>query len=195
MCSSAIACPQVSKKTQSAGGTPTHDASAASNMFTNTVPTSRRTHSSKIRMRNSPHCSDLIERSVTTSPSSVYRGRVWTRAAPTQVCERQEFWRRTLHNGDQLDEPRSYFIAQEAVDLQRVIAVARVHRGQHIEFNPVLLHQPRGPHDFVECGLSAFVHAVEIVHFARPIDAEADQKVVFTEEFAPLVVQQRAVCL
>ena len=47
----------------------------------------------------------------------------------------------------------------------------------------------------VERGPAALVNAVHIVEFARPVDADADEKVVLFEEGRPLVVQQRAVGL
>jgi hypothetical protein len=61
---------------QTAGGAPTQEASAALNIWTKTVPTSRRTHSSKITVRKRPHASDPTERSVTVVPS-------WKRVRPS----------------------------------------------------------------------------------------------------------------
>ena len=55
--------------------TPTQDASAASNICTYTLPTSRVTHSSNTPIRKRPHCSAPTERSVTWWPSSRYSGR------------------------------------------------------------------------------------------------------------------------
>jgi len=50
-------------------GRSSHEAKAESNICTNTFPTSRPTHSSKIVARNSPQAVGSTDRSVTTSPS------------------------------------------------------------------------------------------------------------------------------
>ena len=49
-----------------AGGSPYQLASATSNIWTNTLPTSRRTHASKTPLRNAPQPSGDTERSVTS---------------------------------------------------------------------------------------------------------------------------------
>lgn len=66
---------------------------------------------------------------------------------------------------------------------------------ERVELNAVLLQQREAGHDFVECRLPAFVDAVGIVQVSRPVDAQSDEKFVFCEKFAPLVVEQRAVGL
>ena len=43
--------------------------------------------------------------------------------------------------------------------------------------------------------LSLFIDAVGIVEFGRAVDAQADEELIFDQEFAPRVVEQRAVGL
>ena len=50
-------------------------------------------------------------------------------------------------------------------------------------------------HHLVERALAALVHAVGVVHLARPVDRDPDQEVVRLEERRPLLVEQRAVRL
>ena len=53
----------------SVAGRSHHEARAASNIWTNTVPTSRTTHSSNTACRKVPHAAGSTDRSVTVSPS------------------------------------------------------------------------------------------------------------------------------
>ena len=59
----------------------------------------------------------------------------------------------------------------------------------------MFLQQLQAAHDFVERRLLAFVDAIGVVHFRGAIDGEADEEIVRGEEFAPFVVEQRAVGL
>src|SRR5674476_116175 len=75
---------------QTVGGSTAHAANAASKCCTNTRPTSRVTHSSKMAIRKRPHCSAVTERSVTVFPSwkpvSLFRSTIginWMNCAPT----------------------------------------------------------------------------------------------------------------
>ena len=52
----AVACPQVSAIVHKLPGTPIHPARVESNICTKKLPTSQRTHSSKIAHKKSPHC-------------------------------------------------------------------------------------------------------------------------------------------
>jgi hypothetical protein len=63
--------------------------SATSNVCTNTFPTSRRTHSSKIAMRKRPNCSAPTDRSVTNPPRCVYSGRSASGRSPQSRLARQ----------------------------------------------------------------------------------------------------------
>ena len=50
-------------------------------------------------------------------------------------------------------------------------------------------------HHEIEGALAASVAPIGVVQFARAVDAQADQEVVFLEEGAPVVVEQQAVGL
>ena len=54
-------------------------------------------------------------------------------------------------------------VAQEAIDLQRIVAVDPVDGGEHIVLDAVLLQQAQTAHHLVEGGPAALVHAVDIV--------------------------------
>ena len=81
----ASALPQVSLWTQSPDGAPTKLASVTSNICTKTRPTSRRTHSSKTSMRKRPHCSEPIERLVTSEPDLRVQRATLDMAAPASL--------------------------------------------------------------------------------------------------------------
>jgi len=67
--------------------------------------------------------------------------------------------------------------------------------GQDVELDVVLLEQRQPRHRAVEAGIAALVHAVGIVHPARPIETEADEEITLPQKAAPGIVQQRAVGL
>ena len=50
-------------------------------------------------------------------------------------------------------------------------------------------------HDAMEGGLAAFVDAVGVVHVCWPVQADAQQKVVFCKKLAPFVIQRHCVGL
>ena len=100
-----------------------------------------------------------------------------------------------LHDGDELHPGRAHFVAQETVDFQRVVAVDAVDGGQHIVVHTMLLQKPQPAHDLVEGWLASLVYAVHVVQRPRPIDADAQQEVVFGKEGGPFIIQQRAVGL
>ena len=70
-------------------------------------------------------------------------------------------------------------VAQEAVDFQRIVGVDAVDGGQDVVLDAMLLQQAQAAHHLVEGGRAALVHAVDVVQFARAIDADADEEVVF----------------
>ena len=151
MCSSATAFPQVSPKMHSAGAVPYQDASAASNICTKTVPTSRRTHSSKTVARNVPHASEPTERSVSSVLPSSTRSTIGMN------------W---MKRGAEL-------VAEVAVDLERRVLVRGVHRAEHVPVDAGgdELVEP-GPHPGVG-GAGLLVDAVGVVHRLGPVDADA----------------------
>ena len=86
-------------------------------------------------------------------------------------------------------------IPEEAVDLEGVVAVHRVHRAEDVELHLVLLEQPdRGDH-LVENRAAPPVSPIGVVQLAGSIQAQPDQKLLVVQELAPLVVQKDAVGL
>ena len=94
LCSSASALPQVSAKMHIEAGAPTQDASAASNICTYTLPTSRLTHSSKIADQE-PAPLLGADRAVRDQIAfeQVQRPRIAAALAPADVGERQHLRR------------------------------------------------------------------------------------------------------
>ena len=100
-----------------------------------------------------------------------------------------------FNDRDELDPFRLCLVTQEAVHLFGLVGSQVVDGHQDIVLHAVLLQHAQAAYDLVESRRSAFVDAVGVVQLARTIDADADQEVVFFEELAPLVVQQRTVGL
>jgi len=100
-----------------------------------------------------------------------------------------------LHDRDELHEPDLQFIAEEAVDLQRVVGVGGVYGAEDVEVDLVALQHLAPAHDALKGRLAALVDAVGVVQFTRPVHAEADEEVVLLEELRPVVVEQHSVGL
>ncbi len=86
-------------------------------------------------------------------------------------------------------------VSEERVHLAAVVAVDRVDRREHVPIDLVALQDVEPGDHPVEGRLAALVDAVGVVHLARTVDRDPDQEVVFLEELAPLVVEQRSVRL
>jgi len=97
--------------------------------------------------------------------------------------------------GMKLHPRRLDFVAQEAVDLERTVAVDAIDGCEDVELDAVLLQEREPAHHLVERSLAALVDAIGVVKLARPVDAQPDEKVVLFVELAPLVGQQRTVGL
>ena len=76
-----------------------------------------------------------------------------------------------------------------------MLLVGGVDGAEDIELDPMLAEKTPAPHDEVERALPLPVTSVGVVQLARPIDAEAYEKIVLLEEGAPGVVEQQAVGL
>ena len=100
-----------------------------------------------------------------------------------------------LYYGYELDEIRLDFISEKAVNLQGMICICGMNCGQDIVVHLMLSQEPGGLHHPIECRIAGFIHPVGIVKLSRPVQAKADEKVVFVEEFAPFIVKQGAVGL
>ena len=135
----------LARRCTASGAVPTQEASAASNICTNTVPTSRRTHSSKTAVRNGPHASGSTERSV-TSVAFLEAGLVVA-----------------LDDRDELDEPGAELVAEVAVHLERLILVRGVHGAQHVPVDAVGVQQLAARRTLSNVGLPLLVDAVDVV--------------------------------
>ena len=91
-----------------------------------------------------------------------------------------------LDDRDELHPVRAHLVAQEPVDLQRVVAIEPVDGGQDVVLDLVLLEQPQAAHDVIEGGLAALVDAVAVVERARPVDGDPDEVPVLGQERRPL---------
>ena len=83
-------------------------------------------------------------------------------------------------NGDELQELHA-IVAEVRVNVADVVAVVAVDGYQHIEFDPVPLEQFQPAMHGVERGTAFFVVALAVVQFGRPVDRNADEKIVRTE--------------
>jgi len=68
-------------------------------------------------------------------------------------------------------------------------------QNQGTKFNLVLLTLFNASHHPVERAGTGAVHAVGVVKFSRPINADAQQKFIVVKELAPIVIEQNAVGL
>lgn len=112
--------------------------------------------------------------------------------APTEIGDLDRLCGSVLEDGGELDSLYAQFVAKEAIDRAAVVLVSGVDRTQDIEINTVLAELAPSPHHPVEGALSA---AVGVMDLARAIDATSNQKLVFLEEGAPVVIEQDAVGL
>src|SRR5579864_1459141 len=83
--------------------------------------------------------------------------------------------RRSLHDGIELYVPHAAFF-QKAIDLERVFSHVAGDRHQHVELDSVALHAREATHDIVEARAALLVGPVQIVHLARPIQAQPYQE-------------------
>ena len=76
----------------------------------------------------------------------------------------------SLDDRDELHPVGPHLVAEEAVDLERVVAVQPVDGGQDVVLDAVLLEQSQAPHHVVERPLTALVHPVAVMQTARPVE-------------------------
>jgi len=116
------------------------------------------------------------------------------RAFP-QAGDGQALRGRALDDRDELHEAGAQLVAEEAVHLDRVVAVRGVDGAQDIDIHPVRPQElPPAPH-LVERARAALVDPIGVVHRLRAIHAEAHKKAVFLEEGAPRVIEPSPVGL
>ena len=83
--------------------------------------------------------------------------------APTQVGQRQHFRSRALNNWNELDELCFQPIAEEAVNLERMISVSVVESAKDIKFDAVFVQKFPTPHHLIKTAASALCHTIRIV--------------------------------
>ena len=123
-------------------------------------------HSSKIAIRNRPHCfrrhgavGDQI------AILQVQRARVAAALAPAVVGERQHLGGDALDDWNELDELRPDLVAQEAVDLEWMVDVAGVNgRARMLNSTPCACSNRAARMTSSKVGLAALVDAVGVVH-------------------------------
>src|SRR5262249_52046093 len=84
---------------------------------------------------------------------------------------------------------------EKFVDFQWAAGALAMHDGEGVEVHPMSLEDLQSAQHFVEGGAAALVHTIEVVEFARAVDAQADEKLFSMEEFTPGVVQEDSVGL
>ena len=76
-----------------------------------------------------------------------------------------------------------------------MVGIPAVHHRHRVPFHTMLLQQFDASHDLLERRLSAGRMAVAVVEGLWTVDGDAHEEIVFAEETAPLVVEQRAIGL
>src|SRR5580704_1008908 len=102
---------------------------------------------------------------------------------------------RTLDDGDELHPLRMQLVAKKAINRATMFLVGRVDRAQDVKVNSVFAKVCPALHHSVEGSPFAAVEPVCVVDLAGTIDAEPNQKIVFLEEGAPLVIKKDSVGL
>jgi hypothetical protein len=70
-----------------------------------------------------------------------------------------------------------------------------VQQNQGAEFDLIFLAALDASHNALERAATGMVHAVSVVEFLRPVNADAEQKLVVVKEPAPCIVEQDAIGL
>lgn len=99
-----------------------------------------------------------------------------------------------LHNGGELDVVATDAF-EEVVEVEGVVGVEVIDHRQRIPFHTVLVEQVDAPHHLAEGGAATGRAAIFVVKLLRAVDGDAHEEVVFLEEAAPLVGEQRGVGL
>src|SRR5271165_3708169 len=117
------------------------------------------------------------------------------RVAPALVGDGERLGRGPLDDRDELHPFRAELVAEKPIDPPPVLLVGGVDGAKDVELDAVLAQKTPAAHHEVEGALPLPVAPVGVVQLARPVDAEAHQKIVLLEEGAPGVVEQEPVGL
>lgn len=115
--------------------------------------------------------------------------------APALVSDGQRLQGCSLDDGDELHVLRSQLIAEEVIDLQRVVGIGGVHRAQDVHIDAVLLQKMPAAHHLLKAAGAALVDPVGIVQGLRAVHAQPNQEIVLFEEGCQFVINFRAVGL
>ncbi len=115
--------------------------------------------------------------------------------APSLVGDVDGLGSGALDNGDELDVLGAELVAEEVIDLERVVLVAGMDGTEDVDVHLVLAEDVPATHDFVEAAGALLGDAEGVVHFPRAVDAQSHEVVVLLEERGPLVVDEGAVGL
>jgi hypothetical protein len=115
--------------------------------------------------------------------------------APAQIGDVDRLFGGALNDRDELHPLRAHLITKETIDRAAMFLVGGVDRAEYVEFDSVLAQVLPALHHLVESTFLRAVQPVSVVEFAWPVDAQANQKVVFLKEGAPLIIEKDAVGL
>ncbi len=100
----------------------------------------------------------------------------------------------TLHNRGKL-YIMTPEILEKVVELKRIIGIVVIDDSHGVPFHTVFLEQTYTFHHIQERGTSSAVAPVLVVKLLGTVDRDAHQPVVVAQKTAPLVIEQRTVCL
>ena len=99
-----------------------------------------------------------------------------------------------FHNRGELEVMTTYFL-EEVIELQRIVGIVIIYYRHPVPFYSVFLQQIDALHYFDERRPSLSVAPVFVMKLLWPVDGNAYQPIVFTEELAPFIGQESAVRL
>ena len=100
-----------------------------------------------------------------------------------------------LHNGNELQVPRSQLVTEIAVDQRAVRLIRGVDRAQDVRLNPRARELLPAAHHHRMSAAPAAVHPIGVVQGSGPVNRHAHQEAVVREKARPLVGHQRPVGL
>ena len=99
-----------------------------------------------------------------------------------------------FHNRCELDIVAIYFL-EKVIEFQRIIHIVVIDDCHRIVFHTMFFHQFDSLHHFIEGGKSLLVAAVFVMKLLRAVYRNSHKKIILLEETAPVIIQQRPVCL
>ena len=99
-----------------------------------------------------------------------------------------------LHHGRKLQVVTPYLL-KKVVKVQRIIAIKVIHHSQRVPLHAMAVQQVNATHHLCPRRPAALVAAVLVVKLLRPVYAHAHKPPLLLKKAAPLICQQRTVCL